>query len=161
MDPLKMYFLLKMEIFHRYLSLPEGMLILEGGTCYDPSIRLFRRPKHLDLSWDSFFAKQVGCILRIRHVFCFWKKRPISLLDSWELTYPIKNHVWSFNVLFRFGGIVVISWDCIYLHVHVPWKANSDLGKWYMYVKYCPRHSIYIYIFLCFSCSTYMLLFLW
>ena len=69
-----MYFLLKMEIFHGYVSLPEGMLIFEGGTCYDPSIRLFRRPKHLDLSWDSFFARQVGCILRDQTCLLFLDK---------------------------------------------------------------------------------------
>ena len=103
-----MYFLLKMEIFHGYVSLPEGMLIFEGGTCYDPSIRLFRRPKHLDLPWDSFFARQVGCILRIRHVFCFWIKRAISLLDSFTFLGTNVSHRKSrlkIIVLFPFGGI--------------------------------------------------------
>ena len=47
MDPLKMYFLLKMGIFHGYVSLQEGNFYLLNskrfflGPCYWESVKIF------------------------------------------------------------------------------------------------------------------------
>ena len=73
MDPLKMYFLLKMVIFHCYVSLPEGMSVVKVEQ-----IPSSKPTKGHDTNWQHLDHSQV-----------LWSKKNARL--SWAASFFPKN----------------------------------------------------------------------
>ena len=114
MDPLKMYFLLKMGIFHCYVSLPEGSSCFPCAffLCFSWIWTTIKKgPPWIPLTWNEIFMKLLGEFPGGHSFRIFFLRQ-------------FQNNL---NVLAKFGGVVLEFLDGLFLSLQWVLKMGAKL----------------------------------